>query len=410
MSSLLENLTEITAPVSTDLLYLLSDPAGTPADKKVTLLNLSKGLDHGLITGLTDDDHTQYALLAGRSGGQTLIGGTAANEDITIKGTSHATKTTSYVLLQSDGGLVGVGTATPTGKVHILTAGGTAGSSSALVVESNSSYQGIHLRAPAGVGTFVEFYEASTKKFSFEWDAATTVAGVMETAGGWAVNNIGSSVSYLKLTSAGNLGLGTTTPGGGSTVGTKVHSLANGTAPVGGVANQVSLYSADVAASAELFALDEVGNAPQLSPHPSRLLDLLPVKATGPYAYPWAYAAHNPYIGKRIEVDMAGVVEAVEQLTGKSFTTVTDLPPAERANWDTDQETQRQHRQSEINRTQEQIAELDKQIVAEKDLAKVAEMEKRRDEIKAPPEYRKKRPPAWMVNRGVATAIKEARP
>jgi len=79
------------------------------------------GLDHGLIGGLADDDHTQYvlksgsltqittrnhadlsllsaddhtqyALLAGRSSGQTLIGGTAASENLTLQSTSHATK------------------------------------------------------------------------------------------------------------------------------------------------------------------------------------------------------------------------------------------------------------------------------------------------------------------------------
>jgi len=50
-------------------------------------------LDHGLaLTGLTDDDHTQYALLAGRAAGQTLNGGTAASENLTLKSTAHATK------------------------------------------------------------------------------------------------------------------------------------------------------------------------------------------------------------------------------------------------------------------------------------------------------------------------------
>ena len=34
--------------------------------------------DHGSLGGLTDDDHSQYALLAGRSGGQVLGGGTAS--------------------------------------------------------------------------------------------------------------------------------------------------------------------------------------------------------------------------------------------------------------------------------------------------------------------------------------------
>jgi hypothetical protein len=46
--------------------------------------------DHGVLTGLLDDDHTQYALLAGRSSGQTLIGGEAANETITLQGNAAA--------------------------------------------------------------------------------------------------------------------------------------------------------------------------------------------------------------------------------------------------------------------------------------------------------------------------------
>ncbi len=48
-------------------------------------------IDHGSISGLPDDDHTQYALLLGRSGGQSLIGGTGANDDLTLTSTSHGT-------------------------------------------------------------------------------------------------------------------------------------------------------------------------------------------------------------------------------------------------------------------------------------------------------------------------------
>lgn len=49
-------------------------------------------IDHGTVSGLLDDDHTQYALLAGRSGGQTLIGGTAASNSLALQSTSNATK------------------------------------------------------------------------------------------------------------------------------------------------------------------------------------------------------------------------------------------------------------------------------------------------------------------------------
>lgn len=50
-------------------------------------------LDHGLaLNGIADDDHMQYALLLGRSGGQTIIGGTASGNDLILQSTSHATK------------------------------------------------------------------------------------------------------------------------------------------------------------------------------------------------------------------------------------------------------------------------------------------------------------------------------
>lgn len=56
---------------------------------KFVLRAMSAGVtDHGALTGLADDDHTQYALLAGRAGGQTLTGGTAAGDVLTLKGTS----------------------------------------------------------------------------------------------------------------------------------------------------------------------------------------------------------------------------------------------------------------------------------------------------------------------------------
>lgn len=51
-------------------------------------------ITHASLTGLTSGDagHTQFALLAGRSGGQALIGGTATGENLDLESTAHATK------------------------------------------------------------------------------------------------------------------------------------------------------------------------------------------------------------------------------------------------------------------------------------------------------------------------------
>jgi len=60
--------------------------------------------DHGGLAGLTDDDHTQYALLAGRATGQTLIGGTAASEILTLQSTAHVTRGSIRVIDSLIGG------------------------------------------------------------------------------------------------------------------------------------------------------------------------------------------------------------------------------------------------------------------------------------------------------------------
>jgi len=69
-------------------------------------------------------DLTGYALLAGRAGGQTLYGGTAANEDLTLEATSNATRTTSYVVLTPSGGSTVVG-ATESIQAKLQIVGGT---------------------------------------------------------------------------------------------------------------------------------------------------------------------------------------------------------------------------------------------------------------------------------------------
>lgn len=56
-------------------------------------LTTISGGDHNTLSNLTVGDvHTQYARLIGRSGGQTLIGGTASANNLTLQSTSHATK------------------------------------------------------------------------------------------------------------------------------------------------------------------------------------------------------------------------------------------------------------------------------------------------------------------------------
>ena len=49
--------------------------------------------NHSTLPDLADenDDHAQYLLLAGRSGGQVANGGTDSGDNLTLKSTAHAT-------------------------------------------------------------------------------------------------------------------------------------------------------------------------------------------------------------------------------------------------------------------------------------------------------------------------------
>lgn len=77
--------TQVRLPAGIDGRILLADSTATEGIKWDTLA-------HSALTGLLNDDHTQYALLAGRTGGQILTGGTASGNNLVLRSTSNATK------------------------------------------------------------------------------------------------------------------------------------------------------------------------------------------------------------------------------------------------------------------------------------------------------------------------------
>lgn len=77
--------------------------------------------EHAEMDGLDADDHPQYVLLAGRPGqspgGQDLFGGTGPGDTITLRGSSDPSG--GNVLINPDGGDVGVGLSVPSRKLSV---------------------------------------------------------------------------------------------------------------------------------------------------------------------------------------------------------------------------------------------------------------------------------------------------
>ena len=192
------------------------------------------------------------------------------------------------------------------------------------------------------------------------------------------------------MNSAGNGGFGTTSP---PTAGGPAFALGQGTQPTGIGGNTAGIWAQDVAGTAELMGFDEAGNDVQLTPHPTDFLNTLPLAN---YPYPWAYSAKNIYIGKKINVDMAGLVMAVEKLSRQTFTYVTNIPAQD---WDIIQSERVAARREQIVQLTSRVNVLTQKILAESDPIKKDALLQQQKDIIIPQEYIPKSMPKWMKER-----------
>jgi hypothetical protein len=107
-------------PVSTTANQLLFSSANNLVGGLATANNAvltTNGSGVPVWSTMSGDSFSQYALLGGRAGGQTLNGGAAASNNLTLDSTSNGSK--GNVLINPSGGSVGVGTTTPSSKLTV---------------------------------------------------------------------------------------------------------------------------------------------------------------------------------------------------------------------------------------------------------------------------------------------------
>lgn len=185
-------------------------------------------LDHGAAltaSSRTDDDHSQYALLAGRAGGQTLKGGLVNTEYLFLESTAHATKT-----------LVGLDNSTVSSSVVSINAMGAGDRVSQLdFYNHDNAWLGLGARIQQGAGDGGTF---TIKKF----DSGNLVIDASGATGAIFLQT--NDVTRATIASDGGLFVGSPT----------------GSSKGAGSLNAVSLYIDGVAVNNHAAAT--VGGAP----------------------------------------------------------------------------------------------------------------------------------------------------
>ena len=173
-----------------------------------------------------------------------IDGSTAANGDLTLQGTTNATRTTSYVNLQPNGGFVGVGTIAPVAPLGVVALSATALTTLTGLISdftsNTSSYAQVNIRNTntAGSGDFVITAVNGSDTLNYLNLGANNSA---YSNGAWTINGAGDAYLYsnnnnlsigtagakylsfftngtlaanerMRITSAGFVGIGTTAP------------------------------------------------------------------------------------------------------------------------------------------------------------------------------------------------------
>lgn len=149
---------------------------------------------HSGLSGLTSgDDHTQYALLAGRAGGQISIGGTANSDNHVLRSTAGATKGQVWVDETT------ASSSTTTGAFRVSGGMGVAGSifAGATVAAATSLLSPLLERATSGTLTVGG---SNTTQLDLGIDANTATANVLTGSGTKTLNlGTGSGANIINI-------------------------------------------------------------------------------------------------------------------------------------------------------------------------------------------------------------------
>lgn len=222
---------------------------------KLELFAAGTGIDHGGLTGLADDDHTQYAFLAGRASGQILKGGTGVTDVLALVGTSGNGTLTSQAINFNVGNNGATTAMTILNNTFIGIGYTTPGTTSAGGLTLNSTSRGMEIRSTNTSGYPFIFLRRSDGGTGLDLisDSASTGTSFIENrfdttgvAFNFRARTAGTPVSIIQA-----LGSGRVCIGGNSTPSARLH--IDGSA---GVTETGNLFQVTNSAGATAFTLD----------------------------------------------------------------------------------------------------------------------------------------------------------
>lgn len=185
-------------------LVILGNTSGVNTGDQV-----SSDFDHGGLAGLSDDDHTQYALLNGRSGGQTLIGDTASGGNLTLQSTSHATK--GKILFGADSAYdganvrMGIGTISPEASFHVSRP------SASFLLETTASNPVSFIMRTANASGDAMFIVENSADANNSWRFGRVADGTYRLQYS-AAQPFSGATNMFAVNTSGDMGIGTISP------------------------------------------------------------------------------------------------------------------------------------------------------------------------------------------------------
>jgi hypothetical protein len=172
-----------------------------------------------------------------------------------------------------------------------------------LGIATTSPVAPLTINKNSGDGIFVRSADTNYSSLGFGISTSSGYTYIQSTnSGSGTVQPLAifvGNTERARITSGGNLNFGNSSADRATTAGTAVINIFNGTAPVGTLANGISLYSS----SGEAYVMDAAGNATLFSPHDSETNE-------------WIFKSKHTPSGKVLKIDVEKMLRFINDHFG----------------------------------------------------------------------------------------------